>query len=194
MRLVYPFLVFSLFSFGCSAVKEASESFNETEIILFKSYDEPDASSEKVLDIDRRITFDINTPVDQVLDSVTKYLERNFFTNYSSFNEKSSPIKIELKEFNIVKSENYNFRLAVFNISDPEEIAVQNFFQGSTGAQHTYAVLLSNILQPHLSHPLLDGVIILYNDKVLRDLDHINLEGIIVPANVNRFVWEVLKR
>ena len=62
------------------------------------------------------------------------------------------------------------------------------YFQGSTGGRITFLMLVSNLIQPQLEYPLLDGVIILYNSEELKQLDHINLEGLISEREIDNAV------
>jgi hypothetical protein len=73
---------------------------------------------------------------------------------------------------------------------DVNNDALGYFFQGSTGGQTTFCMLTATFMQPHLDPPLLDGLVILYNGKLLAKLDHINLTGILTP----RMVEYVTKR
>jgi hypothetical protein len=41
-------------------------------------------------------------------------------------------------------------------------------------------------MQPHLNPPLVDGLVFLYNGEMLPELDHINVEGILIPRLVQR--------
>jgi hypothetical protein len=52
----------------------------------------------------------------------------------------------------------------------------------------------ATFMQPHLSPPLLDGLVVLYNGEILPQLDHINLEGILVPRTVKHAVEQAILR
>jgi len=58
------------------------------------------------------------------------------------------------------------------------------FFQGSAGGQTTFYMLAATFMQPHLSPPLVDGLVLLYNGKILPELDHISVTGILTPRSV----------
>jgi hypothetical protein len=67
---------------------------------------------------------------------------------------------------------------------DKNKDAMRYFFQGSAGGQTTFCMLAATFMQPHLSPPLVDGLVLLYNGKILPELDHISLTGILIPGPV----------
>ncbi|MGB5529988.1 MAG: hypothetical protein WBQ32_08455, partial [Ignavibacteriaceae bacterium] len=64
---------------------------------------------------------------------------------------------------------------------------------GSTGGYITFLLLVSNLLQPQLEIPLLDGIIFLYNNEELQNMDHINLEGLISEREIDNKVRRAVK-
>jgi hypothetical protein len=80
------------------------------------------------------------------------------------------------------------FRIATIDFIDTEELATGYFFQGSHGGYVTYAMLAANFTQPQLDIPILDGLIILYNGRILTDMDHIRIDRIIVPGDIRQAV------
>jgi hypothetical protein len=72
-------------------------------------------------------------------------------------------------------------RIATVNMVDPDGFAMKYFFQGSGGGQTTFYILTATFMQPHMDPPLTDGLVLLYNGELLRELDHINLRGILTP-------------
>jgi len=86
------------------------------------------------------------------------------------------------------------YRIAIVNIIDPDKICMGFYFQGSTGGQHTYKMLVSNLMQPQLENPLIDAAIFLYNGSELKNMDHINLEGIISEREIDRVIRRALKK
>jgi hypothetical protein len=81
-------------------------------------------------------------------------------------------------------------RIATISMVDPDQDAMRYFFQGSAGAQTTFYMLGATLMQPHLVPPLMDGLVFLYNGEMLPELDHSNVEGILI----SRLVQGVAKR
>ena len=52
---------------------------------------------------------------------------------------------------------------------DTNSEAMSSFFHGSTGGQTTFHMLAAIFMQPHLSLPFLDGLILLYNGEILSE-------------------------
>jgi len=77
---------------------------------------------------------------------------------------------------------------------DKKEDAVRFFFQGSAGGQTTFYMITATFMQPHLGPPLLDGLVLLYNGKTLRELDHINLTGILTPRSAQHIAERAIQR
>jgi len=86
------------------------------------------------------------------------------------------------------------YRLAVINMIDPQQKALQGFFQGSAGGLTTYCLLAATFLQPQLNPPLVDGFVLLYNKEEFPEMDHVNLQGLVTPDAVRPVVTKVLYR
>jgi hypothetical protein len=54
-------------------------------------------------------------------------------------------------------------------------------------------MLVANFMQPQLKYPLIDGLIILYNNTELKVMDHINLEGLISERVIDDLVRQAVK-
>jgi hypothetical protein len=125
------------------------------------------------------------TSVKDALDSLGRNLAQYYFSK--TYTNDVTDIHFEVIRIDELFTPSRPLRTAVINMIDTNEYAMECFFQGSTGAQTTFCMLASTFLQPHLEPPLVDGLVILYNGKILRELDHINLSGILTPRLV-RFV------
>ena len=55
-------------------------------------------------------------------------------------------------------------------------------------------MLAAIFMQPHLSPPLLDGLVLLYNGEILPELDHIDLSGILIPKAIKHIVRRAIQR
>jgi hypothetical protein len=77
---------------------------------------------------------------------------------------------------------------------DTDSVAMSSFFQGSTGGQTTFYMLAATFMQPQLTPPLLDGLVLFYNGKILPELDHINLSGILIPKAIEHIVRRAIQR
>lgn len=122
------------------------------------------------------------TPVTIVLDSVLKYLSENYFNAYGELYTDTN-IKLHVTKIDSITTTSRIYKIAIINIDDGDKICRTTFFQGSLGGSMTQTMLAVNILQPQYAFnvPLLDGAIILYNGSPVTELDHIDIDGILVP-------------
>ena len=129
-----------------------------------------------------------NTTTRETLDHLGRHLADNYFLK--TYTQKLTQIHFEILGVEEISTPPHKFRIGVVNMVDLDRDAMNNFFQGSTGGMTTFYMLAATFMQTHLNPPLLDGLVILYNGKRLSRLDHINLEGILIP----RMVQETVKR
>ena len=122
-----------------------------------------------------------NTDIKIVVDSLLKYLSHQYF--YKVYDRDITNIKLNLVKIDSIYTKARMYKIATIDIIDTSTICMGMFFQGSNGGLYTYNILGTNIIQPHLTSSFLDGVIILYNGKPLEPLDHINLNGMLIPKN-----------
>jgi hypothetical protein len=125
-------------------------------------------------------------PPDTLLIDVLEALGRDLAGNYflKTYTDKQTDIHFEVLRVDEIPTPSRPLRIAVVNMVDTHRDAMKYFFQGSAGGQTTFYMLAGTLMQPHLSPPLLDGLVLLYNDKILPELDHINLMGILTPRSV----------
>jgi hypothetical protein len=127
-----------------------------------------------------------NSKIIDVLDTLSAYLAQNYF--YKTYTGIVTNIKFEVKKVDEIYTPIRPFRIATIDFIDPEELATGYFFQGSHGGYVTYAMLAANFTQPQLVIPILDGLVVLYNGRVLEEMDHIRLDRIIVPGDIRQVV------
>jgi hypothetical protein len=126
-----------------------------------------------------RLNIDPNFTVENVIDTLIYVLNNyDYFQKYNIFFEK---VKIEEIVF-----PNKIFRIGIINIIDTEKTALGIHFQGSTGGATTNMLISSTLIQPQLDDPLLEGLIITYNNEVLFEMDHVDFDRIIPPAESER--------
>lgn len=122
------------------------------------------------------------------LDSLGRHLSKTYFSE--TYTNDLTDIHFEVLRIDRISTPSRPLLTAIINMVDVNNDALSYFFQGSTGGQTTFCMLTATFMQPHLDPPLLDGLVILYNGKLLAKLDHINLTGLLTP----RLVEYVAKR
>jgi len=118
------------------------------------------------------------------LNSLGQHLAKTYFQK--TYTDKVTKIRFEVVGVNQVAISSRSLRIATVNMVDPDRDAMRYFFQGSAGGQTTFYMIGATFMQPHLNPPLLDGLVFLYNGEMLPELDHINVEGILIPRLVRR--------
>lgn len=131
-----------------------------------------------------------NTLLRDALDSLGRDLAKNYF--YKTYTGKVTDIHFEVVRIDEVATPSRPLRIAVINMVDKDKDAMRYFFQGSAGGQTTFYMLVATFMQPHLSPPLVDGLVILYNGKILPELDHISLTGILIPRSAEHIAKRVI--
>ncbi len=116
------------------------------------------------------------------LDSLGRDLAKNYFSK--TYTDRATDIHFEVLRIDEIATPSRPLRIAVVNMIDKNKDAMRYFFQGSAGGQTTFCMLAATFIQPHLSPPLVDGLVLLYNGKILPELDHISLTGILIPGPV----------
>ena len=124
-----------------------------------------------------------------ILDTVLFYLTTYYLNKEHKYNKNYQKVEIKSLEIKSVQIGKRKYNLAIVNIEDSDKVCMTRYFQGSTGAYTTFLMIVANILQPQLSKPIIDGVIILYNNEELEELSHINLSGIISFGEIRYKVY-----
>jgi hypothetical protein len=125
------------------------------------------------------------------LTALGRHLSRTYF---SSSDVGNSAIRFEVLGVHRLPVAHRPYRLAVVNMIDPRQEALQGYFQGSAGGLTTYYLLTATFLQPQLDPPLADGLILLYNGEEFPEIDHVNFRGIATPETIRPLVTKVLYR
>ena len=126
------------------------------------------------------------------MDNLGRHLAENYCLK--TYTQKLTHIHFEILNVDEISTSSRKIRIAVVNMVDRDRDSMNSFFQGSTGGMTTFYMLVATFMQTHLNPPLLDGLIILYNGKILSGLDHINLEGILIPRMVQDVVKQAINR
>jgi hypothetical protein len=181
------FTILEIIVIDCGSSQELKDKNLHNNEYYFYYYDNDDVRNESagnplILSKDR-LNIPSKAQIREVLDSIVARLTIHFQKSIEYLNiVGTSKIKIKFKDLEYIITEKKNYSIAIIEINDPKEICMSYFFQGSSGGQKTYNTLGTNLLQPNIEHhPLVDGVIILYNGIPMQPLDHINLSGILVP-------------
>jgi hypothetical protein len=132
-----------------------------------------------------------STPVKQALERLGRHLANSYFSK--TYANETTDIDFEVLSIADISSRARDFRVAVINMIDTNRDAMGCFFQGSTGGQTTFCMLVATFMQPHLNPPLLDGLILLYNGEILPELDHIDLTGILIPRPVEHIAKRAIR-
>ena len=128
----------------------------------------------------------------EALTALGNHLTRTYFR--SEGRDGDTGIRFEVLGIHRFPVAQRAYRLAVINMIDPQQKALQGFFQGSAGGLTTYYLLAATFLQPQLAPPLVDGFVLLYNGEEFPEMDHVNLRGIVTPEAVRPVVTKVLYR
>jgi hypothetical protein len=170
-------------SAGChdntdKAPKASLQAIGEVELYTFS------ASSHDFLGDAQPLILPPSTSLRDTLVILGQKLAATYFAE--TYNGAATDIRFEVRGIAEIAAPSRALRIAVVNMVDEKEDAVRYFFQGSGGAQTSFYMITATFLQPQVSPPLLDGLVLLYNGNILPELDHINLTGILTPRLAQR--------
>jgi len=171
-------LTFGCFNSSEETAQESSQTLGEMELYSFS----PD--QEHLLSGAQPFLLSPDTSLKDALNSLGQRLAETYFQK--TYTGKETKIYFEVVRVNEIVISSRPLRIATVNMVDPGQDAMRYFFQGSAGARTTFYMIAATFMQPHLNPPLLDGLIFLYNGEMLPELDHINVEGILIPRLVER--------
>lgn len=187
MRKNYFYIVFSIIIIQPIYIQaQISSLWNRESSIYFYNF------MDGKLDVDQ-VTFDNTFTREQILDSLASFLTVNYFVPKSKYYQNKAKIRINIDSIIAFNSTDKQYRIAVVNIQDSDKICMTLYFQGSSGGQNTFLMLISNLMQPQLKYPLLDGIIFLYNNSELKEMDHICLQGLFSEREIDRIIRKALK-
>jgi len=184
-------LVATSLSIGCfdgpeKDIQEPSQILGEVELYTFS----PD--QEHLLSNAQPFRLSPHTTLKDALNSLGQHLSDTYFKK--TYTGKATKIHFDVVRVNEIAVPSRPLRIATVNMVDPEKDAMGYFFQGSAGARTTFYMIGATFMQPHLNPPLLDGLALLYNGEMLPELDHINVEGILIPRLVKRVTKQAIHR
>ncbi len=176
-------MVATALTFGCfdsseKVAQEPSQILGEVELFTFS----PD--QQHLLSDAQPFRLSPHTSLKDALNTLGQKLAETYFKK--TYTGKTTKIHFEVVELNEINISSRPLRIATVNMVDPDRDAMRYFFQGSAGARTTFYMIGATFMQPHLKPPLLDGLVFLYNGEILPELDHINVEGILIPRLVRR--------
>lgn len=176
-------IVTTALTFGCfnspeKTAQESSQTLGEVELYTFS----PD--QEHLLSGAQPFLLSPDISLKDALNSLGQRLAETYFQK--TYTGKETKIYFEVVRVNEIVISSRPLRIATVNMVDPGQDAMRYFFQGSAGARTTFYMIGATFMQPHLNPPLLDGLVFLYNGEMLPELDHINVEGILIPRLVER--------
>ena len=168
------------------APKASLQAIGEVELYTFS------ASSHDFLGDAQPLILPPSTSIRDTLVVLGQKLAASYFAK--TYKGTATDIRFEVRRVAEIATPSRALRIAVVNMVDEKEDAVRYFFQGSAGAQTSFYMITATFLQPHLSPPLLDGLVLLYNGNILPELDHINLTGILTPRLAQRAAERAIHR
>ncbi len=117
--------------------------------------------------------------------------------NRSYFNagrDSAADMRIEVLGLHTIDLPHRSLRVVVVNLHDSRQASWRSFFQGSAGGLSTYYLLAATLMQPQLTPPLADGLVVLYNGEAFPELDHIRFRGIVSAESVRPVVLRAIQR
>ncbi len=184
MKVFLIIIVVSLFfslTFGQNSKSTKDAVIGKVNLYKFEPTDAPPFI------IPHRINLNQNTKIEAVLDTLI-----NVLNNYEYF--KKDKISFEIAKLEEIQFSNRIFRIGIVNILDKGRVALTKQFQGSTGGGITNTVILSNLVQPQLYDPILDGLILSYNGDAFEDMDHVNFNKIITESDIFHLVKQAISK
>jgi len=180
-----------LILWGCAESPEPQESASDDRIGTIVAYVfEPDP--QEYLAAPQPFPLSPEMSCAEALTALGTHLSQTYFISNSG--RETASIRLEVLGVHRFPVNHRSYRLVVINMIDPEQEALQGFFQGSAGGQTTFYMLTATFLQPHLDPPLADGLILLYNGEEFPEIDHVNFRGIVTTERIRPVVKRALHR
>jgi len=168
VRAIFFFLIMAatILSFGCfdspeKNARKSSQPLGDAELYIFSP------GRKYFLHHAKPYQLSPDTSLKDALDSLGKNLAETYFQK--TYTGKTTKIRFEVVDIDQIVIPSRTLRIATINMVDPDKDAMRYFFQNP---------------------PLVDGLVFLYNGEMLPELDHMNVEGILIP----RLVQGVAKR
>jgi hypothetical protein len=131
------------------------------------------------------------TPLEDAFQQLADQLTRAYFHRGTG---PVAEIRLEVLGLYTIELPHREMRVVAVNLRDPAQAAWDRFFQGSAGGQTTFYLLAATLLQPQLSPPLADGLVVLYNGESFPELDHIRFRGIVSAEAVRPAVLRAIRQ
>ncbi len=163
----------------------AESPLGPVELLTFKPDDD------HYLLADHRFPIEPTVPLREAFQHLADHLSRSYFND----GQDSAPdMHIEVLGLYSVDLPHRSLRVVAIDLRDVRQAAWTSFFQGSTGGQTTYYLLAATLMQPQLTPPLADGLVVLYNGESFPELDHIRFRGIVSAESVRPVVLRAIQR
>lgn len=168
---------------------ESEPTIGHEPVMAFSVHPEWILADPKPLDIDPE------TPLSAALEALGSHLSATYFNRDGGGDGEQGIVRFGIRALTKVPAGDGSLRVATIDLIDPRQTALNDYFQGSTGAQSTYFLLAATFLQPQRTAPLVDGLVLLYNGSPFPVMDHVQLRGMIVPGGaVRRTVTQAFLR
>jgi len=178
MKTNYQLIMLSILSgilvIGCKSNKASRET---DEFALYTTKEVYDSASRSIIivpAIDRIISIASNQSLDNKVNSLLDSISKNSFNNLKIESLGIAEIRMGYKSLKVNLLENSGFKTPD---SSGKYLSWYDFFQGSSGGQHTTVVLTESILQREFTGDWINEVEFYYKNEKIGDWDHISLSG-----------------
>jgi hypothetical protein len=175
-QLIKLSILLGILVIGCKTNKASKET---DEFALFTTKEVFDSTSRSIIivpSIDRFISIPANQSLDNKVNSLLDSISKNSFNNLRIESLGITEIRKGYKSLNVNLLENSGFKI-------PDSLGKYkswyDFFQGSSGGQHTTIVLTESILQREFEGDWINEIEFYYQNEKIGEWDHISLSGII---------------
>ena len=180
MRTNYQFIklsiLFGILLIGCKTNKVSKET---DEFALYTTREKFDSINRSIIivpSIHRFISIPLNQSLDNKVNMLLDSISKNRFSNLRIESLGISEIRDGYKSLKVNLLENEGFK---FPDSLGKYKSWYDFFQGSSGGQHTTIVLTESILQREYEGDWINEIEFYYQNEKIGEWDHISLSGTI---------------
>jgi hypothetical protein len=180
MKINYQFIrlniLLGILVIGCKTNKVSRET---DDFALYTTIEVFDSASKSIIivpSVDRIISIVSNQSIDNKVNSLLDSISKNSFNNLRIESLGIVEIRKGYKSLKINLLEDSGFKIPD---SSGKYLSWYDFFQGSTGGQHTTIVLTESILQREFTGDWINEVEFYYQNEKMGEWDHISLSGTI---------------
>jgi len=173
-QLIILSILLGIFVIGCKTNKASKEN---DEFALFTTKEVFDSTSMSIIivpSIDHIISIASNQSLENKVNSLLDSISKNSFNNLRIESLGIAEIRKGYKSLKVNLLENSGFKI-------PDSLGKSkswyDFFQGSSGGQHTTIVLTESILQREFMGDWINEVEFYYQNEKIGEWDHISLSG-----------------